>query len=169
MELGVGSTPPGKWCCHLWKYVKILFAIFAELPNGAAPIPRCLYVNKIYWTSCQKLPSTRKSYGRVSQNWSCGSKNIARIANAQSGSTKLYWAFIFLWLGRSSLDPTLFPPKRVHSSSERHLLVRFPALSTFEKGNLIDICCLVRRALTWTRLGQPDNQTSGWHWATCYH
>ena len=131
MELGVGSTPPGKLCCHKWKYVKILFAIFAELPNGAAPIPRCLYVNKIYWTSCQKLPSTRKSYGRVSQNWSCGSKNIARIANAQSGSTKLYWAFIFLWLGRSSLDPTLFPPKQVHSSSERHLLVRFPAHLTF--------------------------------------
>ena len=61
MELGVGSTPPGKLCCHKWKYVKILFEIFAELPNGAAPIPRCLYVNKIYWTSCQKLPSTRKS------------------------------------------------------------------------------------------------------------
>ena len=79
---GVGSTPPRKWCCHLWKYVKILFAIFAELPNGAAPIPRCLYVNKIYWTSCQKLPSTRKSYGRVSQNWSCEPKNITRNVNA---------------------------------------------------------------------------------------
>ena len=63
------------------------------MPNEAGPIPRCLYVNKIYWTSCQKFPSSRKSNGRESYNPYTENYDLQKWMNFWNFHFPLYWGY----------------------------------------------------------------------------
>ena len=139
--------------------------IFAEPPNGAGPIWRCLYINKIYRTSCQKIPSSRQYDGRHSHNpftkimflvwitWLCNCIETVRsgfsfqLQNVLGGATP---HSVYL------LCPS------TTNSSERHLLVRFPEplFGLSKKGNLTRHLLPSGACFNLARLGQHHNETS---------
>ena len=57
------------------------------------------------------------------------------------------------------------------NSRERHLLVRFPEplFGLSKKGNLTRHLLPSGACFNLARLGQHHNETSAWHWTTCYH